>query len=56
MAAPLSQTKRIVMVSSGTGEIGASKLATEVLDIVGRVPQVVKKLTGVDIAKVRCIS
>lgn len=51
VAAPLTQAKRIVMVSSGTGEVGASKLASEVLDIVSKVPLVVKQLTGVDIAR-----
>lgn len=52
VAAPLSQAKKVTMVSSGTGEIGAAKLTGEVLDIVNRVPLLVKTLTGVDIAKV----
>uniref|UniRef100_T1IJQ3 Band 7 domain-containing protein n=1 Tax=Strigamia maritima TaxID=126957 RepID=T1IJQ3_STRMM len=51
VATPLSQTKRIVLVSSGKGEIGAAKLTGEVIDIINRVPEVVKKLTGVDISK-----
>ncbi|KAJ8978528.1 hypothetical protein NQ317_000900 [Molorchus minor] len=51
VAAPLSQAKKITMVSSGTGEIGASKLTGEVLDIVTRVPELVKAMTGVDISK-----
>lgn len=53
MAAPLSQAKKITMVSTGSGEIGAAKLTGEVLEIVNKVPQLVKNLTGVDIAKVR---
>ncbi|GAB6021942.1 flocculin flo1 [Chamberlinius hualienensis] len=53
VAAPLSQVKRVVMISSGKGEVGASKLASEVLDIVSKVPEVVKQLTGVDLTKLR---
>lgn len=52
VAAPLSQAKKITMVSTGGGEIGAAKLTGEVLDIVNRVPELVKNLTGVDIARV----
>lgn len=53
VAAPLSQTKKITMVSSGQGDIGAAKLTGEVLSIVSKVPEVVKNLTGVDIMKVK---
>jgi flotillin len=52
VAAPLSQAKKITMVSSGQGDIGAAKLTGEVLSIVSKVPEVVKNLTGVDISKV----
>lgn len=52
MAAPLSQAKKITMVSSGQGEIGAAKLTGEVLQIVSKVPEMVKSMTGVDIMKV----
>lgn len=52
VAAPLSQAKKITMVSSGNGTIGAEKLTEEVFSIVQRVPELVKNLTGVDIAKV----
>ena len=52
VAAPLSQAKKITMVSSGTGDVGASKLTGEVLDIVTKVPEMVKAVTGVDIMKV----
>jgi flotillin len=52
VAAPLSQAKKITMVSSGQGDIGAAKLTGEVLSIVSKVPEVVKSLTGVDIVKV----
>jgi flotillin len=52
VAAPLSQAKKITMVSSGTGDVGASKLTSEVLQIVTKVPEMVKAVTGVDIMKV----
>ncbi|XP_048524951.1 flotillin-1 isoform X5 [Dendroctonus ponderosae] len=52
VAAPLSQAKKITMISTGNGEVGASKLTGEVLDIVNKVPELVKAMTGVDIAKV----
>lgn len=40
------------MVSSGTGEVGAAKLTGEVLQIVNKVPELVKSITGVDISRV----
>lgn len=52
VAAPLSQAKKITMISTGNGEVGASKLTGEVLDIVNKVPELVRAMTGVDIAKV----
>ena len=52
VAAPLSQTKKVTMVSIGKGDIGAAKLTTEVLDVVERIPNVVEGLTGVNITKV----
>ena len=52
IAAPMSQAKKITMVSSGDGQVGASKLTGEVLDIMIRVPDLVKSLTGIDMAKV----
>lgn len=52
VAAPLSQTKKVTMVSCGNGELGAAKLTGEILTIVARVPEMVKSLTGVDILKV----
>lgn len=48
----MSQAKKVTMVASGNGQIGASKLTGEVFDIVVRVPEVVRQLTGVDILKV----
>ncbi|XP_013786874.1 flotillin-1-like [Limulus polyphemus] len=50
VATPLTQCKRVVMVSGDGGDVGASKLTGEVLDIINRVPETVEKLTGVNIA------
>jgi flotillin len=52
VAAPLSQAKKITMVSSGTGEVGAAKLTGEVLTIVSKIPELVKQMTNVDITRV----
>lgn len=52
VAAPLSQAKKITMVSSGTGDVGAAKLTGEVLTIVARIPELVKQMTNVDISRV----
>merc|ERR1711915_652276 len=46
---PISQTKKITMVSTGDGPVGASKLTGEVLDIMKSLPDTVKAMTGVDI-------
>lgn len=51
VAAPICQTKKITMVASGDGEIGAAKLTGEVLDIMAKVPTLVKSLTGIDMAQ-----
>ncbi|MCL4139103.1 UNVERIFIED_CONTAM: hypothetical protein GTU68_045862 [Idotea baltica] len=39
------------MVSSGNSEVGAAKLTGEVMDIITKVPNMVKTLTGVDVSK-----
>ncbi|XP_061803684.1 flotillin-1b isoform X2 [Nerophis lumbriciformis] len=49
---PLSLAKKITMVSSGGSDVGAAKLAGEVLDIMTKVPSAVEKLTGIDISQV----
>ena len=51
IAAPISNTKKITMVTSGKGDVGAAKLTGEVLDVVGKLPEVVENLTGVNISK-----
>ena len=52
MAAPISQARKITMVSGGDGEVGASKITGEVLNIIRQMPKVVEDLTGIDITKV----
>jgi len=49
VSAPMSQANKITMVSSGDGPIGASRVTGEVLEIMGSLPDTVKKMTGVDI-------
>lgn len=51
---PLSAANKVTMVSSGGSEVGAAKLAGEVLDIMTRLPSAVEKLTGIDISQVSC--
>merc|ERR1712215_403582 len=46
---PITETNKITMVSTGDGPIGASRVTNEVLDIMGSLPDTVKKMTGVDI-------
>jgi len=49
VSAPISQTNKITMVASGDGPVGASRLTSEVLDIMGTLPDTVEKMTGVNI-------
>jgi len=52
IAAPLSQVKKVTMISMGKSEVGAAKLTTEVLNVMESLPKVVEGLTGVNISKV----
>ena len=56
IAAPLSQAKKITMVSDGSGEVGAARITGEVLDIMVKVPTMVNKMTGVDVTNVSMVS
>ena len=52
VAAPLtSGMDKMTLVSSGGSEVGAAKMTQEVMDIVTSVPDMVSKMTGVDIGK-----
>jgi len=46
---PISQAKKITMVSTGDGPIGANRMTSEVLDIMNSLPETVRKMTGVDV-------
>merc|ERR1712025_1558409 len=48
---PISQTKKITMVSTGDGPVGASKMTGEVMEIMASLPDTVKAMTGVDITQ-----
>ena len=52
IAAPLSQAKKVTMISSGNGAVGAAKLSGEVLEVMEKLPKAVEGMTGVNIAKV----
>ena len=52
VAAPLAQCKKVTLVSSGKGDVGAAKLTGEVFDIIERMPKMVESMTGVDLSKV----
>ncbi|XP_059166429.1 flotillin-1-like isoform X1 [Physella acuta] len=51
VAAPLTNAKKVTMVSSGKGDVGALKLTSEVMSIMEKLPSVVENLTGISIAK-----
>merc|ERR1719411_2141059 len=51
VAAPLTKTKKITMISDNSSELGASKITQEVLDIMNKIPDTVTKMTGVDISQ-----
>ena len=53
VAAPLSQAKRVVMVSGNNSELGVKKMTGEILQMVTMLPDTVKQMTGVDISQVR---
>ena len=48
----MAQAKKVTMVSTGKGEVGASKLTGEVMDVMKKMPEMVQGITGVDISKV----
>merc|ERR1719229_1301554 len=49
VSGPISQAKKITMVATGDGPVGANRMTGEVLEIMGSLPETVKKMTGVDI-------
>ena len=51
IAAPLSRTNKITMISDGSGEVGASRLTNEVLAIMRSIPEAVTSMTVVELTK-----
>ena len=52
VAQPLTNTEKITMVATGDGQIGAARLADEVMHVMQRLPNLVNEMTGIDINKV----
>ena len=52
IAAPLSNVASIKIVSGEGGEVGISRITGEVIDIMGKLPETIDKLTGINITKV----
>lgn len=52
VASPLSNVPKITMIAGGDGDIGASKITSEIINIMGALPQMIQQMTGVDISKV----
>ncbi|KAF6113793.1 flotillin 1 [Phyllostomus discolor] len=52
ISGPLTSAKKITLVSSGSGAMGAAKVTGEVLDILSHLPETVERLTGVSISQV----
>jgi len=48
---PLSQTDRVVIISSGGDGAGASKLTQDVANIVAQVPVTIEAITGIDLTQ-----
>jgi len=55
IAQPLCETGKITMVATGDGEIGAARMANEVMNVMKSLPTMVNDMTGVDMNKVRGI-
>ena len=49
ISAPLAQTDRIVVISSGGDGAGISKITEDVTNIIAQVPTTIEALTGVDL-------
>jgi len=49
VAEPLSRTDKIIIISNGADNVGASKITKEVIDVVTQVPPMLEAMTGVDL-------
>ena len=51
IAEPLSRIDKITLIGGADGKLGTSQITGQVADVLSQVPEVVKSLTGVDLAK-----
>ena len=51
IAEPLSRIDKITLIGGSDGKLGTSQITGQIADVLAQVPEVVKSLTGVDIAK-----
>jgi len=51
ISGPMSQVKKVTMVSTGDGPVGAGKVTGEIMDIMSSLPDTVRAMTGVDISQ-----
>ncbi len=51
VAEPLSRIDKITIIGGNEGQLGTSRITGQVADVISQVPEVVKSLTGVDLAK-----
>eukprot|EP00043_Microstomoeca_roanoka_P027290 m.14056 g.14056 ORF g.14056 m.14056 type:complete len:427 (+) comp7492_c0_seq1:213-1493(+) len=56
IAAPLSAVDKITMVAGPDGDVGAAKITGEVLQIMDKLPQTIKAMTGLDMQEVIRVS
>ena len=45
------RANKITMVANGDGEVGAARMADEVISIMTKVPDMVNNMTGIDLSK-----
>jgi flotillin len=51
IAEPLSRIDKITLIGGSDGKLGTSQITGQIADVLSQVPEVVKSLTGVDLAK-----
>ncbi|MBI5647301.1 MAG: flotillin [Ignavibacteriae bacterium] len=51
VAEPLSRIDKITLIGGSDGKLGTSQITGQIADVLSQVPEVVKSLTGVDLAK-----
>ncbi len=51
IAAPLTKSNKITMISDGSGKVGPSRITTEILNIMKTIPEAVTAMTGIELNK-----